>query len=95
MRCMNFDPEMLAEPIIWRTYQSPRVSPSDHFLGEGVRAFGEVAAEDHGVGPDVADGVGGQGAVQGLLAGAGQHRDGRGGGVVLGELRERPSCRGP
>ena len=28
MRCMNLEPEMLAEPIICRTYQSPRVSPS-------------------------------------------------------------------
>jgi hypothetical protein len=28
MRCMAFEPEMLAEPTIWRRYHSPRVSPS-------------------------------------------------------------------
>ena len=28
MRCMSLLPEMLAEPSIWRMYQSPRVSPS-------------------------------------------------------------------
>src|SRR4029079_6255006 len=28
IRCMAFDPEMFAEPSIWRTYHSPRVSPS-------------------------------------------------------------------
>src|SRR4029450_8538890 len=28
IRCMNFDPEMLAEPSIWRTYHSPPVPPS-------------------------------------------------------------------
>ena len=28
MKCISFEPEMFAEPIICRTYQSPRVSPS-------------------------------------------------------------------
>src|SRR3712207_2756470 len=28
MMCMALEPEMLAEPSIWRTYHSPRVSPS-------------------------------------------------------------------
>ena len=28
MMCSIFEPEMLAAPSIWRTYQSPRVSPS-------------------------------------------------------------------
>ena len=77
---------MLAEPIIWRTYQSPRVSPSIISSVKVSVAVGEVAAEDHRVRPDVADRVGGEGAEQRLLAGAGQHGDGRRGGVVLGEL---------
>ena len=34
MRCMALLPEMLAEPSIWRTYHSPRVSPSIDVLSK-------------------------------------------------------------
>src|SRR5918996_3970053 len=34
MMCIALDPEMLAEPSIWRTYHSPRVSPSIDFFSK-------------------------------------------------------------
>src|SRR3954471_25035280 len=32
MTCIAFEPEMFAEPSIWRRYHSPRVSPSIDFF---------------------------------------------------------------
>ncbi len=34
MMCMALEPEMLAEPSIWRRYHSPRVSPSIDFFSK-------------------------------------------------------------
>lgn len=47
-----------ALPSIWRNYHSPPGLPDHVGLGELLRTVGEMAAEDHGVGPNIANHVG-------------------------------------
>ena len=90
MRCMSLLPEMLAEPIICRTYQSPRVSPSiissvkvsapSGKWPQKITAWAQTLRIALAV--SVPSSAGSNGA--------GQRGDGRRGDVVLGELASPP-----